>query len=250
MEVVDIFMFNNEMTLLDLRIKILEDVVDKFIIKEAEVTFQGNTKEALGKTYNHPKVFVETVEYEPDWTIWQRDKYHRASRVNLKKFNVSDDALILMSDLDEIPNPLAVAWLRDNFDYDTVYSFEQLMFQGYLNVRNLSEKWAGTRACSVDIYNTSDAETLKQDNDNVTLIENAGWHWSFLGGVEEITRKIKDYAHNEFNTPLILNQVQNRLLNGIDVLGRNCILETVEIDDSYPQYIKENLDKLSNLIRH
>ena len=41
-EIVDIFLFNNEMEVLDLRIKILEDVVDKFIIREATHTFQGD----------------------------------------------------------------------------------------------------------------------------------------------------------------------------------------------------------------
>ena len=46
-QVVDIVLFNNELELLDLRVKLLEDVVDFFIVKEATHTFQGDPKELL-----------------------------------------------------------------------------------------------------------------------------------------------------------------------------------------------------------
>ena len=44
-KIFDCFIYNNEIKLLDLRIKYLYNHVDYFVITEAEQTFQGQAKE-------------------------------------------------------------------------------------------------------------------------------------------------------------------------------------------------------------
>ena len=87
-QVVDIVLFNNELELLDLRVKILEDVVDFFIVKEATQTFQGDLKEVLSKTYKHPKVFTYVVEFSPSMSTWDRDRFQRATPVDLTAYGI------------------------------------------------------------------------------------------------------------------------------------------------------------------
>lgn len=247
MEVVDIVAFNNEFDMLDLRVKILEDVVDRFILKEGNITYQGGPKECLAYQYEHPKVTHMTVELPENSTPWQRDFYHMAYPVDLT--DIPKDSLILMSQIDEVPHPGAVEWLKNNFDDDTVYGFEQTMYQYYLNVLNLDEHWVGTRACGYNLYKSKNAQNIRY-NIEPKRIEDAGWHWTFLGGEEKIKEKIKSYAHNEFNNENVLSKVSERISNNEDIFDRGFQLQVVPIDDSYPEYIRNNQEKLSHLIKN
>jgi len=249
MEIVDIVLFNGEMELLDLRVKILENVVDRFIIKEATHTFQGEPRDMVAHTYNHPKVSVYRVEFPLSMSTWERDRYQRGTIIDLRAYGCDENTIVMTSDLDEIPNPEAVTWLKENFNPDAFYAFEQRMFQYYLNVRNTSEPWAGTRACSLENYFKMDAETLRHSQHLCTTIEDAGWHWSFLGGVDTIKKKIQSYAHEEYDNEETLNKVAERMSNNEDIFNRGFVLETVPLDGSYPDYILSNQYKLSHLIR-
>ena len=248
-EIVDIFLFNNEMEVLDLRIKILEDVVDKFIIREATHTFQGDLKECLANTYKHPKVFVSTIETPTALSTWERERFQRSAKINFEEFGIKKDSIILTSDLDEVPDPKALSWLRENFNTDAIYAFEQKMHQYYLNVRNFSEEWAGSRACSTETYLKYDAEFLRQRKDLCLTILDAGWHWAFLGGEEAIEKKIRSYSHEEHDNEETISQIKTRMLNNEDVFNRGFNLQTLELDGSYPDYILANQDKLAHLIK-
>jgi len=248
-QIVDIVLFNNELELLDLRVKILEDVVDFFIVKEATRTFQGDTKEMLSQTYIHPKVFTYVVDLPLNISTWDRERFQRGIQVNLKDYGVDDDAIIMTSDLDEIPDPEAIEWVRDNFNPDVTYALEQKMHQYYLNVRNMSEPWSGTKICSLKKYNLMDAETIRHSQYLCMTLPNAGWHWSFLGGEKQIEKKIKSYSHEEYDNDETIKQIKIRMLNNEDVFNRGFELKTVKIDESYPVYIRENQDKLSHFIK-
>ena len=249
MEVVDIVLFDNELEMLDLRVKILEDVVDYFIVKEATHTFQGEPKEMLSQTYKHPKVFTYVVEFPLGMSTWERDRYQRGTQVDLRAYGIGEDAMVMTSDLDEVPDPKAVAWLRDHFNPDGMYALEQQMHQYYLNVHNLGEYWAGTRVCSMDRYRTMDAETMRHSQQLCMTLPNAGWHWSFLGGEEMIEKKIRSYAHEEYDNEETIQQIKTRMMYNEDVFNRGFELKTVELDDFYPQYILDNQDKLAHLIK-
>ena len=249
MEVVDITLFNNELDILDLRVKILEDVVDHFFILEATTTHQGGPKENLANTYTHPKVKVITFDFPEGLGNWDRVAYHRNQHIDFKTFGIDDDAIIITSDLDEVPDPKAIAWLKNNFNSDALYCFEQSMFQYYLNVRNHSEEWNGTRACSVQKYNEWGSERIRNSKHLGLTLPQAGWHWSFLGGEKMIEEKIRSFAHTEYLNEETLSNIKTRLMNNEDVFNRGHKLETIEIDESFPDYIRDNQDKLAHLIR-
>jgi len=250
MKIVDITTFNNQIELLDLRIKILEDVVDIFYIIEATKTHQGNFKEILGNRYSHPKLKVITIDFPEHLDTWGRERYQRNYTVCLDSYD--SDSMVITSDLDEIPNPEAIVWLKEHFETDVVYGLEQQMHQYYLNVENTTEHWIGTKICGVELYNYIGAENLRMNRhrSHQTTLQDAGWHWSYLGGEKAVQQKIKDYAHSEFNNEGVLSQIKTRLENNEDVLGRQVVLKTVAIDESYPKYIRDNQDVLSHLIRN
>ena len=244
--IVDITLYNGEKFLLDIRREILKDVVDLFIVKQATTTFSGLPRELFVPDQENTK--TEVINFPENLDTWGRDRYQRGHILDLEKYGVDDNWIVLTSDLDEVPDPNALEWLKENFEDDEIYSFEQTMFQFFLNVVNTSESWAGTRACSLKTYKKIDAETLRQQY-MTNVLPNAGWHWSFLGGKQMIENKIKSYAHQEYNSEFILNDINRKINENKDIFERGFVLKTVVIDDNFPEYIRKNQEKLQKYIK-
>lgn len=247
-KVIDIVLYNNEYHVLDLRVNILQDVVDKFYVVQSNRTFSGIPKSIL-VDYPHDKVEVVTIEYPENLDTWGRDRYHRNYKVDLSQF--APDDIVICSDLDEVPNPDKVQWLKENFDPNKSYTFEQINHQYYLNNRNLSEPWAASNAVSVEKYLSPGlvVQALR-DNPCDIMIPDGGWHWTFLGGEEILQRKIISYAHQEHNNNYTLDSIKYRMIENQDIFNRGFVLQVFPIDtDDYPKYVRENQDKLAEYIK-
>ena len=73
-------------------------------------------------------------------------------------------------------------------------------------------------------------------------IKNGGWHFSYLETPDGIVKKIKSYAHTEYNLPEFTNEkkVEELINKQQDIFGRNLKFEPVKLDKTFPQYILEN----------
>jgi len=259
-KIIDVTLINTELHLLDLRINILQDVVDEFYVVQATKTFSGLPKKTFSHNdYSHPKLHYVTIEFPEGLGTWDRDHYQRNYKVlditGYKRdpemsLKLSDDDIVLISDLDEVPNPEKLLELKKTFNPDLTYSFTQIMHQYYLNNQNISEPWAGSKACSVERY-TSDNLIPQQlrDSSGHQLIENGGWHWSFLGDEEFLKNKIESYAHQEHNNRFTKDSIIYRKDDNKDIFDRGFTLQTVKLDSTYPTYILENQDKLKQYIK-
>ena len=165
MNIYDCFMYFDEDLLLDLRLNILDKYVKKFVISEATYTHNGSKKK-LKFDINRFKKFKDKITYivvdkEPPNIVslkendpkhkkgeklilngMARDYYQRESlRDGINEAQEND--LILVSDLDEIPNLASV-----NFDKikNEILIFEQKMFYYKLNLLYEDFIWQGTKA--------------------------------------------------------------------------------------------------------
>jgi len=250
-KIIDVVMFNNEIEMLDLRINILDQAVDAFYVVQADQTHQGNPKGCI-LSHCDERVHVATISFPDGLDNWGRENYQRQYKVDLSQY--SPDDIVMISDIDEVPDPVKLQLLRDElWDPQYYYAFEQTMHQYYLNNVNTTEPWSGTRALSVENYNSIDLQSLRGDwgiiNHRPIIIPDAGWHWSFLGSEEVIRTKITSYAHSEFNNDGVLNSIEDSIKNNTDIFGRNNQLEVVPIDGRYPEYIRNNQNKLQYLIK-
>ena len=240
-----------------MRLGILEDVVDKFYTVEATQTFTGNPKPMLANTIKHPKHEVVEIEFPNDimgrsirTEEWGRENYQRDLILDLSDYN--DDDIVLITDLDEIPNPKAVELLRDNFDPDFTYAFDMIVHQYYLNNQNVGEGvWSKAKACSVDEYRREGFwATGLRLGDNSIHIPNGGWHWTYIGDTAFIKDKIKSFAHTELNNDAINSNVDSNFDENTDVFGRGFELKLVEFDEEYyPKYLIENKNKYKKFIK-
>ena len=151
MKIYDCFQFFNEDTVLDLRLNILHDQVDFFIIVESTTNHQGKEKK-LNFDINKFQKFKEKIIYiVVDDTLESIKKPHlgqnslveRHQRNSISRGlkNCSDDDLVIISDVDEIPNLNKI----NQFNKKNRYAvFSQRKFDYKLNLLNVTEgDWLG-----------------------------------------------------------------------------------------------------------
>lgn len=282
MRIFDSFIFFNELDLLELRLNILNDVVDYFVLTESPWTVSGNPKPLYYQEnkqrfdkFNHKIIHNITKEIPNDYSEYKiKRKYHtpmggfdlnnqpyenyalRFKRAIFNRdssiygainFGIEDDDIIMTSDADEIVNPLVI---QDLSWFDPSNHYVALQRAFYYNLNYLyQENWMGTRICTFNKLSETSVDLLRNMHRDSYKIEDAGWHWSFFGDADNFRLKIASYEHTENNTESNTSNAEERVENGIDPFGRPIKIEAVPIDDSYPLYIIENQEKFAKFIK-
>ena len=141
MNILDCVTFFDEDVILELRLNILYDQVTKFIITEGEYDHRGN-KRKLNFDPNKYNKFKDKIIYLPVRNFpnlknpWDMLQYQRNySMKEIDKFD--DDTYVLVSDIDEIPNPEKInEFLKGKSKFGV---FEQLFFYYKLNLMNTTQ---------------------------------------------------------------------------------------------------------------
>jgi beta-1,4-mannosyl-glycoprotein beta-1,4-N-acetylglucosaminyltransferase len=274
-------MFFNEIELLEIRLNILDPYVDYFVIVESTVTFSGNKKPLyflensdrfskykhkikrvviddtpdnftnIDSLYNLDDIRTDILndlklahhipKHEPHWC---REFYQR----ECIKYGLVDcdmDDLIIFSDLDEIPDPDKIP---NKIDGDSLYHAKQRMYQYYANVKK-HETWYGTKFCKYSYIKTRSLNAIRSDKNFVNTIDDCGWHFTYLGGVENIKLKIQSYGHQELNRPDILNTLEQNIKNNADIFYRNDSYFDIDINTEFPLYLIDELKKFPGLLK-
>lgn len=276
--VYDCIPFFNELDILKLRLNVLNPIVDKFIIEEATVTFSGEPKELCFEknkdlfTEFLPKIEYIVVDNSPvNTTTHLRDKFQKNQLIKGLK-DAGDEDVIILSDVDEIPNPEALKQVIAEFDHDKIYHFAQRMFYCYLNMEEISGKllsitgefpgvkrklWLGTKVFSKKNIPPEGIIQLREASvtaDNAVRVENGGWHFGYMGSrgerdvAKRIGTKVVAAAHQEYNDDVLLAEAADRLLLGQDMFGREAAFKRVDIDESYPEYLLAHREEYEYLI--
>ena len=263
-------MYFDENLMLDIRLNTLNETVDKFVIAEATRDHSGKEKKLNFDIKNFLK-FENKIKYliiddlpinvkskKKNWNLnhW-RDQFQRNSLI--KGFEESsEDDLIMISDIDEIPDPRKISEFKIKNKYAC---FMQKNFQSKINLLNMSDKyWMGTKICQKKYLKSPqwlrEIKTKKRPfwkfykPKEPQLILNGGWHFSFLKSPENIIKKIKAYSHQEYNKEVFTNikSIEDKINNLTDLFDRNFKYGKVELDVTFPKYILENKEKFSNWI--
>lgn len=278
--VYDCFQFFNELDILLLRMKVMNDVVDKFVISESTVTFSGVSKplyfqenKEMFAEFSH-KIIHQVVDDSPmgpGTDAFMRDSHQKRAVARALKDAKPED-VIIFSDVDEIPNPDAVRRVIENFDDSKIYALAQRNFYCYLDMEEKSgnllsvtgefdgftgrdRRWLGTKICKYSMLEKYTTEQLrdKEQKHLMVRVPDGGWHFSYMGGgknqsVEQrVKHKIKSAAHQEYNNRSTLFKVKKNIKNQQDILGREADFRIVPIDETFPVYLREHLEEYSYL---
>ena len=269
MKIYDCFSYLDEDFLLDLRLNILNDFVDYFVIVEGNKTWQNNTKPLKFKKEKFNKfkdkiVYIPVEDLPDGGNPYIRENFQRnAINRGIKKADEED--LIIISDLDEIPNPKKLVKFKKDMKFAV---FRQLHFYYKLNLQSQNNPyWFGSRIC-VKKYLKSPQwlRNLKFkkrpfwriDKRRLNnIIEDGGWHFCNLKEPEKLLYKYKNLC--ETNDPYVfkekinqkylkIEEIKKRIQNGQDIIGREEIYKAVNLDNRFPDYIINEKDNLTDWI--
>ena len=277
----DCFIIFNELDLLEIRLNVLKDVVDKFVVVEATRTHTGKPKPlyfwenkarfaAFADKIIHVVVddFPEPPEgYTERQASWMREDFQRNAMIRGLAGARPED-FVIISDVDEIPRPEVVAQIKAirptgvtalgievfcyylNFKNYTHYEITAPKLLSYATLMN-PKTYEGMRPLvNHDPWvnrgpSTTNIRCMRPDR----VIKHAGWHFSYLGGAEVIIRKIGaiaiEYANEKNTNAAWLTEVIEK---GEDITGCGGRYFAVPLDARYPKYILDNRGKYAALI--
>lgn len=254
-KVYDCFTFFNEFELLEIRLNELNDVVDYFVLVEMDETFQGKPKPLLFKENQHRfEKFLHKIIYvgvteriEVHNNPWEREKFQR-DQIMRGLRQCSDDDVVLVSDLDEILSHQAIPRIADALNHNWIVAC-QLSFYVYFlnakernngNVRPFAMRYRDMKNKSIDdlrkhyIFHIPHSPSQPPH-----VVYNTGWHFCSMGGLPRFIQKLDAWSHTPQNTPSITPEWKTQAFIDNSV-KYSC--EIVEIDQSYPQFVLDNLD--------
>lgn len=247
----DCFTFFDELMLLEIRLKELNPVVDKFVLVEATHTHSGKPKRLYYDEVKDNEAFASFKDkiihliyrdkMKPDRFANDRDQRNFISS-GLRGANPDD--IIIISDLDEIVDHRTIPVIK------RVYGNARLVmkfFYYYFNCR-ASQDWSYPACCRFRDYQTADSLRLSKQDSIVIL--NAGWHFSYLVPPNEIPRKLEAFAHAEYDTDYYKNvdRLQKCVEANEDIFDRPGMKFSIQPLDA-PQCVMENEDKYRQFIK-
>ena len=266
-KIYDCFLFNNELDLLRLRLTELYYCVDCFVICECAVTFSGEKKplhyflhqDLFSSFKDKIQHFIIPDPPADAYTdnpvnpnkktsqFWQRNQMALAIKV------AKENDLILISDADEIPRANVLARVAKLCHFSkTIVFFSQSWFLLFLDVRvdkrekivfasngrsnnQNNSKWLGTFACPASLLrhcyrgNVNSIWSMKWGNRHLeySIVEDAGWHFSYMGGMNGLLTKIQSNGMTPYSNKHVKDLQQGTFAD--------CILRIETIGENHPE---------------
>ncbi len=240
--IVDTFLFNDELDMLECRLTEIGDLVDRVVIVESPVTFQGDPKPlyldlARYRRWADKIVTVTSSVPETD-DPWQREAWQREALLPaLTELGLDDVDVVLHGDVDEIPRRLQLRNIRPT----GFVTFGQ-RFHPFAVDWIHPEMWRGTvagRWGDVQRLGSMLAMRNLRFAGQVPLhMQDAGWHFSWVGSDGHAQRKLRSFSHTEIIDRTEPGLVEDRYrTEGVDVHGVK--LAPVTVDESWPKWVVE-----------
>ncbi|MDE1848526.1 MAG: hypothetical protein KGH55_00640 [Nanoarchaeota archaeon] len=292
MKIYDCFTFFNELDLLELRLEELYPYVDFFVISEGDRTHSGIKKEFIfEKNKKRYEKFLKKIIYlkvempEFNWFDrllikvekkthgfitrfigsnfrlgkWRLDNFQRSAIIRGLS-NCEGEDIILVSDLDEIPNPKKFGQMKMLLKESPKAGFMQKYFNHYLN-GFVNDEWLGTRACTFIYLKRklrSDPQYIRLKKfhflldrfgiGKIKVITGGGWHFNNVGKREEVIQKIMSKTEADLFKGNLAEKLRRN--ESSDYLGIiDAKLKYVPIDNSFPEAILKNRRKYSKFIK-
>jgi beta-1,4-mannosyl-glycoprotein beta-1,4-N-acetylglucosaminyltransferase len=272
-KIVDCFIFYNELEMLKYRLHVLNDFVDYFIIVEARQTHVGANKPLFFNENKHlfekfsskiihvvvDLLFTKDTINISNGDQWTNEKYQRNcidQGIKQIKSKIKPEDLIIIADLDEIPDPEILKQIKDSsiILINGISCFEQDFYYYNLNSKR-NEKWYHSKILTFKKYNELAIECSDIRFFHCNVLVKGGWHLSYFGDSQFIKNKLENFAHQEYNSSKFTdpNEIQKKIDNQLDLFGRpgNNDMKRVEIKDNdylpplYDTYLQSFYDDIN-----
>ena len=264
-KIIDCITFFDNNFMFEIRYKILVNYVDYFLICESTYDHAGRKKKQNFIFKNHyDKNKIKYVLLDKPFPNksdrWQNQAIQRDFILENLNFANPED-YIFFSDPDEIIRPEILV----NFNLKKKYGiFFHDCFNYKINLFNPYESpWEGTRV--VKKKNLKSIDFMRQKilsknlnyslfridkEKSIQIFKNSGWHFNNLMPPESISLKLKTFAHKEYSGEEFssLNIIKDKINKKIDLFNRGHTYKVVNLDNNFPKYILDNLEKFEDYI--
>jgi beta-1,4-mannosyl-glycoprotein beta-1,4-N-acetylglucosaminyltransferase len=257
--------FDCEEWLLEIKLNELGDVVDHFIIVEGAFTFQNTRRDQCFpdimasnqriSRWRDKIVYVYDTESIQDFEYWEAEVHYRnmIGVKGLAQINTTDDDLVIVTDVDELPHPNFLWVLKWYNGFQTAirlsmlwsyYSFKWInpnpwTLKAILSVRELKLVQNQTNRIRFDLAGQAGWDTAD------TLV---GWHCSWCLPTRVFMDKMAHFAHSELNQAQFrnvewLHSMRDQGLWFPDARPNGCIQSRLQI----PEYVQKNLQNFEQI---
>ena len=244
MKIIDCTSFYNEHMMYEVRLNVLKDRVDKFIVTESTFSHSGKKKKLNFDINNYPKfkdkIIYVAIDKEPQGIVEENNNPYLQRSNSLKRIalsydeslkelkNFSNNDFIMLSDNDEIPNLNSEDFLKNN---NSIVLFNQLFFYYKFNLLYDKMIWPGTKGCTkgklkslswlrnikLKKYPFWRLDTLFSDTKyiDINVIKDGGWHFTNLKSPEEMYDKFMNFGHHdEFRlSGITIEKIKEKIIN-------------------------------------
>jgi len=264
-KIIDCITFFDNNFMFNLRYKILENQVDYFVVCESLYDHKGQFKDKkfiFKNDFDENKIKYILLDkpFPKKNNGWENQALQRDYLLDNLDF-ASDEDYIFFSDPDEIVKPE----ILNNFELSKKYGiFLQNVFNYKFNLYNRYESpWEGTRVTKKKNLKSIDymRQKVKLKNlkyslyridkeKNIEIFDDAGWHFNNIMTPEEISLKLKTFAHTEYSSERYssVDVIKKKINNKVDLFERGHEYQVLKLNEDFPEYILENLEKYGEFI--
>ena len=244
MKIIDCTSFYNEHMMYEVRLNVLKDKVDKFIVTESTFSHSGKKKKLNFDINNYPKfkdkIIYVAIDKEPQGIVEENNNPYLQRSNSLKRIalsydeslkelkNFSNNDFIMLSDNDEIPNLNSEEFLKNK---NSIVLFNQLFFYYKFNLLYDKMIWPGTKGCKkgklkslswlrnikLKKYPFWRLDTLFSNTKyiDINIIKDGGWHFTNLKSPEEMYEKFMNFGHHdEFRlSGITIEKIREKIIN-------------------------------------
>ncbi len=249
----DVFPFNGEFGLLDLKLQTMGDWIDGFVLVEADRTFTGHPKPLYFQdakdryaAWAHKIVHV-VVDSEPDFiqSTWAREHHQRDQGTRGLSGLCAPEDLVLISDVDEIVDPAVLEDFQEPFA-----SIGMRTFFYFLNYERVADQGLTFK---VGVVQARMLQAAGLSGLRVGMwayckrrLKHGGWHFSSVLTPEDIDLKLRSYSHEENRErgAAVHRRELEQIRGGHMLPG----FKRVPIDDSFPRALRERPEAYADFI--
>jgi len=256
----DCFMFYNQFDLLEIRMEELWDIVDKFVVVEATSTSTGKDKRMYYQEnkdrfekYQSKIIYYEITDLPRTGSPFYIERVNRDYFRD--KLDFQDDDTFFLADVDEIPK--ASTMRECNFTEIVkepgILKLSQSLHNYYVNYVAVGRRWKGPLVASGAMLRTMSVSALRgrliRGSRRHLHIEDGGWHFSLMGGIDKIIEKIQSYPHQVLNDSAYFSaeNLLERIRTGKGLFDVDEYKFEVNNDMELPKYLMKNKEKFSHL---
>lgn len=251
----DCFLWNGEKDLLRIRaeeFKLLQPLEKfmpyKHVAIESKYTFTG-----IQKSYSMTPELIEKyginwfpLTEAPDIDPWVNERNQRNAIMGaLVDLGVTDDDVVIISDVDEIPRVYALQHYAPQMG---LVALQMDIYHFYLNTRYQSQTWRSPRILPWSILKETTPDDVRRSGFDLALV-NAGWHFTYQGGIDAILDKFKSFSHQE-------QEVQRHAADDVLRTNRHELLNVwgdakldIVPDEDLPYFVRTHREQFNHMLK-